>query len=148
MGEQLVDGGDVAVRVAELLGLGDLVGDFGRREWCAAFGAGLSDEADVLMHQPDVEPGLGFGAVLGVIYCTRHAQTGVPRMIRAAVRYMVAMLAIGAGSPRLALVGGGAACGAAAVPGFAILVSRDRGWRGLLPVARATTRSGRSAGRG
>jgi MFS family permease len=35
----------------------------------------------------------GLGAVLGGIYCTRHAQTGVPRMIRAAGLYMAAMLA-------------------------------------------------------
>lgn len=35
----------------------------------------------------------GLGAVLGGIYCTRHAQTGVPRMIRAAGMYMAAMLA-------------------------------------------------------
>ena len=38
----------------------------------------------------------GLGAVLGGIYCTRHAQTGVPRMIRAASVYMVAMLATAA----------------------------------------------------
>jgi predicted MFS family arabinose efflux permease len=127
----------------------------------------------------------GFGAVLGGIYSTRHAQTGVPRMIRAAVLYMLALLAtafassapvavvmlglvgfasivflttgnstiqiaaapayrgrvtalwstafvgstpigatiigaIGAGSPRLALVVGAAACGAAALTGLAI----------------------------
>jgi MFS family permease len=37
--------------------------------------------------------GFGLGAVLGGIYCTRHAQTGVPRMIRAAGAYMAAMLA-------------------------------------------------------
>jgi predicted MFS family arabinose efflux permease len=145
----------------------------------------------------------GLGAVLGGIYCTRHPETGVPRMIRAAVLYMVAMLAtactnsvpaavalltvvgfasivflttgnstiqiaaapayrgrvtalwstafvgstpigatiigaIGAGSPRLALAVGGAACGAAALAGFAIT------WP---PAARATTRSGRSAAR-
>jgi MFS family permease len=130
--------------------------------------------------------GFGFGAVLGGIYCTRHAQTGVPRMIRAAGLYMAAMLAtactdsvtaavlllilvgfasiiflttgnstvqiasapadrgrvtalwsiafvgstpigatiigaIGAASPRLALVTGAAACGAAALTGTAIL---------------------------
>jgi MFS family permease len=35
----------------------------------------------------------GFGAVLGGVYSTRHAQTGVPRMIRAAALYMLAMLA-------------------------------------------------------
>jgi predicted MFS family arabinose efflux permease len=35
----------------------------------------------------------GLGAVLGGIYCTRHARTGVPRMIRAAGVYMAAMLA-------------------------------------------------------
>ncbi len=132
----------------------------------------------------------GLGAVLGGIYCTRRAQTGVPRMIRAAGLYMAAMFAtacisslagavillvvvgfasiiflttgnstiqiaaapdyrgrvtalwstafvgstpigatiigaIGAGSPRLALAIGGAACGLAAVTGL-ILVWRDR----------------------
>src|SRR6201995_5732263 len=35
----------------------------------------------------------GAGSVLGGIYCTKNAQTGVPRMIRAAVLYMAAMLA-------------------------------------------------------
>lgn len=35
----------------------------------------------------------GFGSVLGGIYSTRHAKTGVPRMIRAAVLYMLAMFA-------------------------------------------------------
>jgi MFS family permease len=117
----------------------------------------------------------GLGAVLGGIYCTRHAQTGMPRMIRAAGLYMATMLAtactsslfatvillvlvgftsiiflttayrgrvtalwstafvgstpigatiigaIGAASPRLALIVGGAACGAAALTGIAIL---------------------------
>jgi MFS family permease len=128
----------------------------------------------------------GLGAVLGGIYCTHHAQTGVPRMIRAAAAYMAAMLAtafadslsaavillvlvgfasiiflttgnstiqiaaapayrgrvtalwstafvgstpigatiigaIGAASPRLALIVGGAACGTAAITGVAIL---------------------------
>jgi MFS family permease len=131
----------------------------------------------------------GFGAVLGGIYCTRRAQTGVPRMIRAAGLYMAAMFAtacinslagaaillvvvgfasiiflttgnstiqiaaapdyrgrvtalwstafvgstpigatiigaIGAGSPRLALAVGGAACGLAALVGL-VLVWRD-----------------------
>lgn len=32
----------------------------------------------------------GFGAVLGGVYSTRHAKTGVPRMIRAAILYMLA----------------------------------------------------------
>jgi MFS family permease len=128
----------------------------------------------------------GLGAVLGGIYCTRHAQTGVPRMIRAAGLYMAAMAAtactgsvaaaalmlvvvgftsiiflttgnstvqiaaepvyrgrvtalwstafvgstpigatiigaIGAASPRLALLVGAAACGAAAITGLAFL---------------------------
>ena len=128
----------------------------------------------------------GFGSVLGGIYTTRHAETGVPRMIRAAVLYMLAMFAtactgsvgaavllllvvgfasiiflttgnstiqllaepsyrgritalwstafvgstpigatiigaIGATSPRAALTVGGAACGAAAITGVAIL---------------------------
>ena len=132
----------------------------------------------------------GLGAVLGGIYCTRHAQTGVPRMIRAAGLYMATMLAtactdslsaavvllvlvgfasiiflttgnstiqiaadpayrgrvtalwstaflgstpigatiigaIGAASPRLALIVGGAACATAAITGMAIL-SRTR----------------------
>jgi MFS family permease len=35
----------------------------------------------------------GLGAVLGGIYCTRRAETGVPRMIRAAGVYMAAMFA-------------------------------------------------------
>jgi MFS family permease len=35
----------------------------------------------------------GLGSVLGGAYSTRHAQTGVPRMIRAAVLYMLAMFA-------------------------------------------------------
>lgn len=35
----------------------------------------------------------GLGSVLGGVYSTRHAQTGVPRMIRAAVLYMLAMVA-------------------------------------------------------
>jgi MFS family permease len=35
----------------------------------------------------------GLGSVLGGVYSTRHAQTGVPRMIRAAVLYMLAMFA-------------------------------------------------------
>jgi MFS family permease len=35
----------------------------------------------------------GLGSVLGGIYSTRHAQTGVPRMIRAASAYMATMLA-------------------------------------------------------
>jgi MFS family permease len=129
----------------------------------------------------------GLGAVLGGVYSTRHAKIGVPRMIRAAILYMLAMLAtagagsveaavplllvvgfasiiflttgnstiqiaaapayrgrvtalwstafvgstpigatiigaIGAGSPRLALVIGAAACGAAAIAGVVILV--------------------------
>jgi MFS family permease len=129
----------------------------------------------------------GLGAVLGGIYCTRRAQTGVPRMIRAAGAYMAAMLAtacaasvataamllvvvgfasiiflttgnstiqiaaapayrgrvtalwstafvgstpigatiigaVGADSPRLAVLVGAAACGAAALAGTAILV--------------------------
>jgi predicted MFS family arabinose efflux permease len=128
----------------------------------------------------------GLGSVLGGIYSTRHTKTGVPRMIRAAVLYMLAMLvtactsslvaavlvllvvgfasiiflttgnstiqlaaappyhgrvtalwstafvgstpigatvigAIGAGSPRVALAVGGAACGAAALTGITIL---------------------------
>jgi MFS family permease len=143
----------------------------------------------------------GFGAVVGGIYCTRHAKTGVPRMIRAAILYMLAMLAtactnslpaavvlltvvgfasivflttgnstiqiaaepsyrgrvtalwstafvgstpigatiigaIGAGSPRLALAVGGAACGAAAITGLAIL-ARTTGH----PVLRSLTGS-------
>jgi MFS family permease len=130
----------------------------------------------------------GLGSVLGGIYCTRHAQTGVPRMIRAAGVYMAAMLAtactdslaaavillvlvgfasiiflttgnstiqiaaappyrgrvtalwstafvgstpigatiigvLGAASPRLALLVGGAACGTAALVGIAILAA-------------------------
>src|ERR1700744_2673973 len=134
----------------------------------------------------------GVGSVLGGIYCTKNAQTGGPRMIRAAVLYMAAMLAtafantvattvvllvvvgfasitflttgnstiqiaaapayrgrvtalwstafvgstpigatvigaIAATSPRLALLVGAAACGAAALTGAAILVhSRTR----------------------
>jgi MFS family permease len=133
----------------------------------------------------------GVGAVLGGIYCTRHAQTGVPRMIRAAGAYMAAMLAtafagsvamaamllvvvgfasiiflttgnstiqiaaapayrgrvtalwstafvgstpigatiigaIGAASPRVALLAGAAACGAAALAGTAVLVHSRR----------------------
>ena len=128
----------------------------------------------------------GLGSVLGGLYSTRHAKTGVPRMIRAAVLYMLATLAtacagsvvaavllllvvgfasiiflttgnstiqlaaappyrgritalwstafvgstpigatiigaIGAGSPRLAVAVGGAACGAAAITGLVIL---------------------------
>jgi MFS family permease len=128
----------------------------------------------------------GLGAVLGGIYCTRYAQTGVSRMVRAAGVYMAAMLAtafadslsaavillvivgfasilflttgnstiqiaaapayrgrvtalwstalvgstpigatiigaVGADSPRLALIVGGAGCGAAAITGIAIL---------------------------
>ena len=128
----------------------------------------------------------GLGSVLGGIYSTRHAQTGVPRMIRAAGLYMAAMLAtaltdslvaavillllvgfasiiflttgnstiqiaaapayrgrvtalwstafvgstpigatiigaVGADSPRLALIVGGAAAGAAAIAGVATL---------------------------
>ena len=35
----------------------------------------------------------GFGSVVGGLYCTRHPQTGVPRMIRAALLYAAAMLA-------------------------------------------------------
>jgi len=35
----------------------------------------------------------GFGSVLGGLYCIRHPQIGVPRMIRAAVVYAAAMLA-------------------------------------------------------
>ena len=35
----------------------------------------------------------GFGSIVGGVYCTRHPKTGVPRMIRAAVVYAVAMLA-------------------------------------------------------
>jgi MFS family permease len=127
----------------------------------------------------------GLGSVAGGIYNTRHAKTGVPRMIRAAVLYTLAMLAtacsnslpvaatmltivgfasitflttgnstiqlaaappyrgrvtalwstafvgstpvgatiigaIGALSPRLALVVGGAACAAAAITGLAV----------------------------
>jgi MFS family permease len=34
----------------------------------------------------------GLGSVAGGVYCMRHPQTGVPRMIRAAVLYAVAML--------------------------------------------------------
>jgi MFS family permease len=133
----------------------------------------------------------GLGAILGGIYCTRHAQTGVPRMIRAAAGYTAAMLAtafatsvataavllvvvgfasiiflttgnstiqiaaapayrgrvtalwstafvgstpigatiigaVGAASPRVALLVGAAACGAAALAGTAVLAhSRD-----------------------
>jgi predicted MFS family arabinose efflux permease len=139
----------------------------------------------------------GLGAVVGGIYSTRHAQTGVPRMIRAAVLYMLAMLAtsytdsvpaaglllllvgfasilflttgnstiqlaaaptyrgrvtalwstafvgstpigatiigaIGTSSPRLALAVGGAACGAAALIGIAIL-AHSRAATGLIP---------------
>jgi MFS family permease len=46
----------------------------------------------------------GLGAVIGGIYCTRHAQTGVPRMIRAAGVYMVAMLATACTDSLLAAV--------------------------------------------
>jgi predicted MFS family arabinose efflux permease len=132
----------------------------------------------------------GFGAVLGGIYCARRAQTGVPRMIRAAGLYMAAMFAtacvdslsgavillvvvgfasiiflttgnstiqiaaapdyrgrvtalwstafvgstpigatligaIGAGSPRLALAVGGAACGLAALVGLVLVCTRS-----------------------
>lgn len=139
----------------------------------------------------------GFGSVLGGIYTTRHAQTGVPRMIRAAIVYMIAVLAtafanslaaavillvvvgfasiiflttgnstiqiaaappyrgrvtalwstafvgttpigatiigaIGDASPRLALAVGGAACGAAAITGIAVL-ARSRASTGLIP---------------
>jgi MFS family permease len=142
----------------------------------------------------------GLGAVLGGIYCTRHAQTGVPRMIRAAGLYMAAMAAtaftgtvaaaslmlvlvgfasiiflttgnstvqiaaepayrgrvtalwstafvgstpigatiigaIGATSPRVALVAGAAACGAAAITGAAIL-AHPRLRTGLIARAR------------
>jgi MFS family permease len=35
----------------------------------------------------------GFGSVAGGLYCIRHPQTGMPRMIRAAVLYAAAMLA-------------------------------------------------------
>jgi MFS family permease len=35
----------------------------------------------------------GFGSVIGGVYCTRQPKTGVPRMIRAALVYAVAMLA-------------------------------------------------------
>jgi len=131
----------------------------------------------------------GFGSVVGGVYCTRHPKTGVPRMIRAALVYAVAMLAtaltsqtyqavtlltvvgfasitflttgnstvqlaarpdmrgrmtalwstafvgstpigatiigaIGAASPRLALLVGAAACGAAAITGFALAHAR------------------------
>jgi predicted MFS family arabinose efflux permease len=133
----------------------------------------------------------GLGSILGGIYSTRRSQTGVPRMIRAAGLYMVAMLAtalsdslvaaaallvvvgfasiiflttgnstiqlaaepsyrgrvtalwttafvgstpigatiigaIGDANARLALVLGGAACGAAAITGLAILARRAR----------------------
>jgi MFS family permease len=139
----------------------------------------------------------GLGAVLGGIYCTRHGRTGVPRMIRAAALYMVAMLAtactdslvaavillllvgfasivflttgnstiqiaaapayrgrvtalwstafvgstpigatiigaIGATSPRLALIVGAGACGAAAITGF-VLLGHARAKTRLLP---------------
>jgi MFS family permease len=47
----------------------------------------------------------GFGSILGGIYSTRHSQTGVPRMIRAAGVYMAAMLATAwAGSLALSMV--------------------------------------------
>lgn len=133
----------------------------------------------------------GLGAVLGGVWSTRHAGTGVPRMVRAAALYMVAMIAtafagslavavallvlvgwasivflttgnstiqlasapayrgrvtalwstafvgstpigapiiglIGDSAPRLALIVGGLACGAAAIVGAAI-VARTRG---------------------
>ena len=139
----------------------------------------------------------GVGAVLGGVYSTRHAKTGVPRMIRAAILYMLAMLAtagtgsveaavplllvvgfasiiflttgnstiqiaaapayrgrvtalwstafvgstpvgatiigaIGANSPRLALLVGAAACGAAAIAGGVILAHARAGSR-LIP---------------
>jgi MFS family permease len=133
----------------------------------------------------------GFGSVVGGAYCTRHPNTGVPRMIRAALVYAAAMLAtaltsqtyaavalltvvgfasitflttgnstvqlaarpdmrgrmtalwstafvgstpigatiigaIGAASSRLALTVGAAACGAAAITGFAVFAhARD-----------------------
>jgi predicted MFS family arabinose efflux permease len=35
----------------------------------------------------------GFGSVAGGLYCIRHPQTGMPRMIRAAILYAAAMLA-------------------------------------------------------
>jgi MFS family permease len=35
----------------------------------------------------------GFGSVVGGLYCIRHPQTGVPRMIRAALLYAAAMFA-------------------------------------------------------
>jgi MFS family permease len=141
----------------------------------------------------------GVGAVLGGIYCTRRARTGVPRMIRAAAVYMAAMLAtactgtvatatmllvvvgfasiiflttgnstiqiaaapaylgrvtalwstafvgstpigatiigaVGADSPRLALLVGAAACGAAALAGSAVL-ARSRTRAGLMTQA-------------
>jgi predicted MFS family arabinose efflux permease len=34
----------------------------------------------------------GLGSVAGGVYCIRHPETGVPRMIRAAILYAVAML--------------------------------------------------------
>ena len=46
----------------------------------------------------------GVGAVLGGVYSTRHAKTGVQRMIRAAILYMLAMLATaGTGSVEAAV---------------------------------------------
>ena len=46
----------------------------------------------------------GLGSVLGGIYSTRHAQTGIPRMIRAAVLYMLAMFATACTDSLLAAV--------------------------------------------
>ena len=54
--------------------------------------------------------------MVGGVYCTRHPKTGVPRMIRATI-----IGAIGAVSPRAALLVDAAACGAAAITGFALL---------------------------
>jgi MFS family permease len=138
----------------------------------------------------------GLGSVVGGVYCAGHAKTGVPRMIRSALVYAVAMLAtaltsrtyaavalltvvgfasitflttgnstvqlaarpdmrgrmtalwstafvgstpigapiigaIGATSSRLALIVGAAACGAAAITGFAVVAHlRTRARRG------------------
>ena len=57
--KELVNRGNVLVRVAEFFGFGqDLICHLGRGEWCSLLGAGLAGEADVLVHQSDVEPRL------------------------------------------------------------------------------------------
>jgi MFS family permease len=49
--------------------------------------------------------GFGLGSVVGGIYCARHPKTGVPRMIRAALVYALAMLATALTSRTYAAVG-------------------------------------------